>query len=560
VDIPPEEIYNNLILYSHDAIILVDMVAEKIKNANRRACEIYGLSSADFIGIKFDKIFEEFQSSKKTLLEIIQKKGFHRLDTVYSMSDGTKKHLEVTASYMQSSQSQQAVLLWVVRDVSSRNLIINKLRHDTLTDNLTQLANRVLFSDRVTQAIMKKKRDNDYLYAIIFLDINDFKQINDSLGHPIGDQYLIEVGNRLKATVREVDTVARFGGDEFVILLDAIASQEEVLEVCLRIFQKSEEGIYIVGNVLHSTFSIGVVVGSQEYQHYDDVIRDADIAMYKAKEKSGNSYVIFDAKMREDVRSHLEFSNDFKEAVEDDDFVLHYQPIISLLDGSIHSLEGLVRWNKKNGDLVYPDAFIPYAEKTGMILKLGESVLNTALQHLEVLKSSSHNGTNISVNISAKQLDNIQFSKHVLSVIEQSKISTGSLTLEVTESAIIQDINSSSYTLDLFKNKGVQISLDDFGTGYSSFYYLSELPIHLIKIDKSFVERISKTNNLNLLRSMISMGHELGKEIVAEGIENKEQLMVLRSMGCDYGQGYFIHKPAPFDEILYLIDHRRFKI
>ena len=364
----------------------------------------------------------------------------------------------------------------------------------------------------------------------------------------------------MTATVREVDTVARFGGDEFVILLDSIASEEEVLEVCLRIFQKSEEGIYIVGNVLHSTFSIGVVVGSQEYQHYDDVIRDADIAMYKAKEKSGNSYVIFDAKMREDVKSHLEFSNDFKEAVEDDDFILHYQPIISLQDGSIHSLEGLVRWKKKNGELVYPDAFIPYAEKTGMILKLGESVLNTALLHLEVLKSSSHNGTNISVNISAKQLDNIQFSKHVLSVIEQSNISTGSLTLEVTESAIIQDINSSSYTLDLFKNKGIQISLDDFGTGYSSFYYLSELPIHLIKIDKSFVERISKTNNLNLLRSMISMGHELGKEIVAEGIETKEQLMVLRSMGCDYGQGYFIHKPAPFDVIHNLIKNRRFKI
>ena len=558
MDIQPEEIYNNLILYSHDAIILVDMVSEKIKNANRRACEIFGLSSDDFLGTKFENIFKEFQSSKKQLGEIIQKKGFHRLETVYTMPDGKKKNLEVTASYLQSSQ--EAVLLWVVRDVSSRNLIIKKLRHDTLTDNLTQLANRVLFSDRVTQAIIKKRRDNDYLYAIIFLDINDFKQINDSLGHPIGDQYLIEVGNRLKAIVREVDTVARFGGDEFVILLDSIASQEEALEICLRIFQKSEEGIYIAGNVLHSTFSIGVVVGSQEYQHYDDVIRDADIAMYKAKEKSGNSYVIFDAKMREDVKSHLEFSNDFKEAVEDDDFILHYQPIISLQDGSIHSLEGLVRWKKKNGELVYPDAFIPYAEKTGMILKLGESVLNTALLHLEVLKSSSHNGTNISVNISAKQLDNIQFSKHVLSVIEQSNISTGSLTLEVTESAIIQDINSSSYTLDLFKNKGIQISLDDFGTGYSSFYYLSELPIHLIKIDKSFVERISKTNNLNLLRSMISMGHELGKEIVAEGIETKEQLMVLRSMGCDYGQGYFIHKPAPFDVILNLINQRRFKI
>lgn len=546
---PFTDLYLGVYQNSLDAILLVGLDNDHLIDINNQACQIYGFERPEFLKLSFTDISKDYPQKKDEILNYIQRDGNYRFETVHSKKDGSDINLEVSVSLVQNGE--ESAILWICRDITARKLIIDKIRQDTLIDTLTKLPNRALFMDRLNQAMARQDRNKEHSFALVFLDIDDFKNINDSLGHPIGDQYLIEIGARLRKSLRKADTIARFGGDEFAVLLEPIRSKEEVMEICSRVFHVSKESVQIGDNLLTSSFSLGIVFCDSNYTDSENIIRDADIAMYKAKEKGGNQFVIFDKKMREGIKNQLGIKSKLREAIDNEDFVLHYQPIISFEDGSLYGLEALVRWRQKDGSLVYPNNFIPLAEKSGMIIKLGDLIFDAAIDQLNSWKAKFKKPLNlkISINISSKQLEYIRFSDRVLNAIKDSKIDTGSLSLEVTESALIQDVETSAFSLDRLKKQGVQISLDDFGTGYSSLYYLSELPINLIKIDRSFVQQIAKTSRLNLLRSMINMGHELGKQIVAEGIETKEQLTMLRSMGCDYGQGYYICKPADADTI-----------
>jgi diguanylate cyclase (GGDEF)-like protein len=484
---------------------------------------------------------------------VLAEEEHRRLEIVQYKKDGKKMYLEVNASLVE--YNHQPAILSIRRDITTRKLNEEKLRFSALHDALTNLPNRTLFLNRLNHALSTKKRNPDFKFSVIFLDLDNFKNINDVFGHSAGDKYIQALSVLLKKTLRDTDMVSRFGGDEFVILIEGYEDQPSSLQVCNRIQDVLTRPITINNNRYSSTASIGIVNGNSNYSSAEEIIRDADIAMYKAKDQGGNIIETFDDRMRENFLRQIKLEEDLEFALERKEFSLFYQPIISLHDGSIFGLEALLRWKKPDGRMIPPSEFIPIIEKTGLINKIGEWVLNEAIDKMLEWKSriKSNKNLTLSVNISAKQLEHLRFSDNLLKRLKSSKLDTGSLSIEVTESTIIQNIETTYDVLDTLQQHGMQIFLDDFGTGYSSLNYLANLPISILKIDRVFISNVTKTLRLNLLTSMINLGHELGMKVVAEGIETRGQLNMLRKMGCDFGQGYYLQRPADAETISKLL-------
>lgn len=434
----------------------------------------------------------------------------------------------------------------IVTDVSDRKRAELQLMHDALHDGLTQLPNRTLFIDRLETALARMQRWSDYSFAVLFLDLDRFKVINDSLGHAIGDQLLMQVASRLLACVRAGDTVARLGGDEFTILLDEVTDTTEAVNFAQQIQAELKRPVKVNGNTVFTGASIGIVMANRNYTNGSDLLRDADIAMYRAKEGRQSGYELFDQVMHCQTLRRLKLENDLRISLERSEFELWYQPIVSLKNKQIVGFEALVRWQNADEGLVCPSEFIQIAEETGLIVPLGSWVLGEACRQLQHWRNLDYRyqDLKVNVNVASQQLRDPNLLKVLDLTLQEVDLPGQCLRLEMTESALVEQTEAAIEIFKQIRQRNVQISIDDFGTGYSSLSYLSRLPINNLKIDKSFVSRMHlEADSLEIIKTIATLAQILGIDVTAEGIEIEVQLYLLRELGCEFGQGYYFSKP-----------------
>jgi len=466
------------------------------------------------------------------------------LTEINQLLSNLKKALD--KGYFQSAELNQTNK-YLQEEIIKRKIVEQQLLHDALHDGLTGLANRVLFLDRLNHAIEVAKREPEFQYSVMFLDIDNFKSINDSLGHLSGDQILIEIAQRIKKCIRSIDTIARFGGDEFVILLEHTMGKNTTISVADRILTEIQFPFSQKGKEVLITCSIGVVQGIPDYENSEDILRDVDIALYQAKKMGKARYEIFTVDMRTSAMSRLEIESDLRRAISNSELFLNYQPIYSLEENVIVGIEALLRWRHPLHGIVLPSDFIPIAEETGLIIPIGDWVLQEACTQLKNWHTEFPELMNLSVNvnISGKQIIQKDFVDKVKGTLFATGLNPERLKLEITENAFIESQSLVNEILSDLRQIGVSFVIDDFGTGYSSLGYLKNFSVNTIKIDKSFVDEIGKGNkDYEIINTIIQMARGIGIETVAEGIENIEQLQKLRVLKCIYGQGFYFSTPT----------------
>ncbi len=434
-------------------------------------------------------------------------------------------------------------------------------RHAAFHDSLTGLPNRGMFTELLKAEIETAKRAPDHLFAVLFLDLDRFKNINDSLGHTHGDLLLVAFAERLERTLRPVDTLARFGGDEFAILVSGMSDTTDAIRVAQRIQDELRHPFVLDKNSTFATASIGIALSSTGYDRPEDTLRDADIAMYRAKENGKARYEMFDHGMHARAVSRLQLESDLREAVERKEFCVFYQPIVSLQTGRLAGFEALVRWNHPRRGLVSPADFIPVAEETGLIVPIGDWVLAEACARLREwqLASPSHRALSLSVNLSARQVAQPDLLEWIKKALNDSNLSPHCLKLEITESVVMENAEAAALMFKQLRSLGVQLSIDDFGTGYSSLSYLHRFPLNYLKIDRSFVARLTTDNDNAIVRTISTLARNLGMEVIAEGIETEEQFAQLRMLGCEYGQGYLFSPPIADHGVRHLLSQDAYR-
>lgn len=431
-------------------------------------------------------------------------------------------------------------------EVAERIAVEQELTYDSLHDAMTGLANRVLFLDRLGQAIQHCKRRTESIFSVLFIDIDRFKVINDSLGHLTGDQLLIAIGKRMKKCLRSGDTIARFGGDEFAVLLEITGEKNSALIVAEKLQEAIKMPLKLDGHELHITASIGVVMNIVGYDLPEDILRDADIAMYHAKASGKARFEIFDIKMRSQAFSRLETEQQLRAALENQEFRLYYQPILSLKSNALVSFEALIRWHHPGRGVLLPNEFLPIAESSGLILSIENWVLNEACAQLKKwhTKYPSFQHVTVNVNVSSRQFAQPNFVAGLVEALQRNNLKPESLKLEVTEGVLIGNYSAASKVFIQLRELGIQLQIDNFGSGYSSLGYLQRFPISAVKIDKSFINGMGKGRKGNeLIRAIVSLTRELDVEATAEGIETSEQLDELKGLLCNFGQGFLLSKP-----------------
>lgn len=419
-------------------------------------------------------------------------------------------------------------------------------RHAAFHDALTGLPNRSLFTEHLRLALGRTHQNDDYRFCVLFLDLDRFKNINDSLGHPCGDELLMLVARRLETCVRQRDVVARFGGDEFAILLDAMQNPSDAIQVAEKVLQTIAAPFKLTNHEAITTASIGVAFGSPNYKEAEDIVRDADTAMYRAKDSGKARYQLFDTAMHTRAVTLLRLETDLRRAIENEELCVYYQPIVTLANGELHGFEALVRWHHPERGLISPGDFISLAEETGLILPLGLNVLREACRQLQKWQQRSlvDRDLIISVNLSGKQLAQPDLVERVKEVLHESQLNPWHLKLEVTETVVMENPEVAAITLAKLRALGVVLSIDDFGTGYSSLSYLNRFPLDILKIDRSFISTMNQTDeNLQIVKTIVTLAGNLGMQVIAEGVETEEQLNQLRLLKCQYAQGYLFSEP-----------------
>ncbi len=442
-------------------------------------------------------------------------------------------------------------------DITDRKNAEERLLHDALHDTLTGLPNRALFLDRLHLAVERAKRHPEYQYAVLFLDLDRFKNVNDSLGHMVGDELLVAVANMLKAGLRSTDTVARLGGDEFVILLEDPQGTEGVIRVAQWINEQLKNAFHLTSHKVFITTSIGIVFSELNYNRAEDVLRDADIAMYRAKAQGRARYEVFEPSMRAKISESLVLETELRQALGRDEFTLKYQPIVSLADNRLTGFEALLRWKHPQRGVLSPAEFLPVAEESGLIIPIDRWVLQTACRQIKEWqeKYPLDPPLAVSVNLTGKQIAQPDFVEFVQQVLDEIGLLPQSLKLEVTENDLMENTKSTIQVFNRLRALGVQIQVDDFGIGYSSLSYLSQFPVNALKIDHSFINKMMSDNNqLKIVQAIVLLTQRLDVVVVAEGVENEEQLRQLRAMGCEFGQGYYLSRPLDPESTTHLLE------
>ena len=491
--------------------------------------------------------------------------------------DGTWRTLESTASPIRNEKGQTDKLVIVNRDITERKRAEEMLAHNAFHDGLTNLPNRALFLDRLQQALTLSKRHPNYKFAVLLIDVDEFKIINDSLGHAAGDDLLIQIGQRLKESVRRADTVsrprtsdvpdrpanddtlARLGGDEFTILLDDIRDPIEAVRVAERV--QAELAIPFVVNQQEIVISasIGIAASTSPHTHAEDLLRDADIAMYRAKRAGKACCEVSDTAMHENAVKRLQLETDLRKALDQGEFRVYYQPIVSLQTGKITGFEALTRWQRPEG-ILPPIAFILVAEETGLIIPMNRQLLREACQQLRSWQSEfpSDPPLTMSVNMTSREFAQPDLASEIRKSLEQTAVDPSCLQLEIIETIAMGDAEKSGHVLAQLKALGVRLSIDDFGTGYSSLSRLRRIPVDTLKIDRAFISNMdTDPENREIVRAIIVLAHNLGLKVVAEGTETEEHINLLKQLNCEMAQGYFFSRPADDQTMFKLLASNR---
>ncbi|NCJ07049.1 EAL domain-containing protein [Synechococcales cyanobacterium C] len=433
-----------------------------------------------------------------------------------------------------------------ISDITVQQRIEAQLRHDALHDGLTGLPNRTLFMERIDQAIKHNQRHPEDLFAVLFIDLDRFKLVNDSLGHGVGDHLLITIGQRLQTCLRSADTLARLGGDEFTILLEDVQEMTEVIQLAERLLAELAHPLTLQGQTLVVGGSIGIVFNTSGHDTATMLLRDADIAMYRAKNQGKGRYAIFDQVMYDQTLKRLEIESDLRQAVEQSAFFLCYQPIFNIQSGQLYGFEALIRWQHPQKGLVSPADFIPTAEETGLIIPIGKWVLREACRQLRTwqVQFPEIPDLKLSVNLSGKQIQDPTLLTTIDQILAESGLDGSCLRLEITESMLMDSGEDSSHLLLQLRDRSILLSIDDFGTGYSCLSYLRRLPVNTLKVDRSFVDQMTQdVESYEIVRTVITLAHTLGMTVVAEGVETAAQIEALQDLDCEFAQGYFFAKP-----------------
>jgi diguanylate cyclase (GGDEF)-like protein/PAS domain S-box-containing protein len=444
-------------------------------------------------------------------------------------------------------------------DISRRKEAEAQLIHDALHDSLTGLANRALFLDRLRMAMARGLRRGEHDYAVLFVDLDQFKVVNDSLGHGVGDELLVELARRLSASLRPGDTVARLGGDEFAVLVEDVSSPADAIGVARRALDALGPSFHPQGHELFSSASIGIVLGARSYTRPDEYLRDADTAMYRAKARGRGQFEIFDASMHALAASRLALETDIRRALDRGEFRVHYQPLVDLADGRGVGFEALVRWEHPQRGWLMPETFIGVAEEMGAIVPIGEFVLREACRTLGAWRRryALPPDLSMSVNLSVRQFMQGDMTATVGDALRAAEVPAANLRLEITESALMDDPRDATARLARLRDLGVRLDIDDFGTGYSSLSQLSRFPIDALKIDRSFVSGMEGDQEaLEIVRAIVKLADTLGLDAVAEGMETDGQHRSLRALGCHIGQGFLFGRPASYADVCAGFDRR----
>jgi diguanylate cyclase (GGDEF)-like protein/PAS domain S-box-containing protein len=432
-------------------------------------------------------------------------------------------------------------------DISERKRSEAQLVHDALHDPLTGLANRALFVDRLERVMAAARRRKAHNFAVLFLDLDRFKIVNDSLGHLAGDEVLVSVARRLEICLRKGDTVARFGGDEFVVLLDDLSDVSEAARVAERIQVAIGEPMTVAGKEIRTTTCVGLSLSTTGYARPEEMLRDSDTALYRAKSAGRSRCAVFDRTMHAEAVAQLQLELEMRGALDRDEFVLHYQPIMHLDSGVLTGFEALLRWQHPDGGLLFPKSFISIAEDTGLIVPLGMWVVEHACRQLREWQATyPDTELRMSVNLSGRQMLQPDLADRIEEILQETGVRPDLLNLEITEATLMADIATSGVVLERLRSRGVQITIDDFGTGYSSLGYLNQFPVDRLKIDPSFVASMRSQDTLSeVVGTIATLARNLGMTAVAEGVETDEQLRDIRELGCDFAQGYLFSEPLP---------------
>jgi len=438
----------------------------------------------------------------------------------------------------------------VFHDISDMKLKDQQIEHQAYHDALTGLPNRALAQDRLGVALAHAGRDKTKV-AVLYLDLDNFKNVNDSFGHAKGDVLIQEVAKQLQIHFKNADTVARLGGDEFLLIFEEVGSEHEVAEIAEKVLRAFDAPFFIYDQEVEISPSIGVTMFPDDGETPGELIKNADMAMYQSKANGKNSYFLFTKEMNARVFKRIQLESDMRQALKDQEFTVFFQPKVQLGSGAVEGVEALVRWQKPDGSLMSPADFIPLAEETGMIVPLGEFVLETSCKAMQVFDGIGCSDIRVSVNLSPIQFQQDDLVEMVVSSLERNGLSPSKLELEITESTLMTDVQSSIAKLNLLVEHGISISIDDFGTGHSSLYYLKNFPIDVLKVDRSFIRDITTdASDAQIVETIILMARNLGIGVVAEGVETKEQIEMLREFGCELIQGFYYSKPLPLEEVI----------
>jgi diguanylate cyclase (GGDEF)-like protein/PAS domain S-box-containing protein len=507
---------------------------------------VLGYSAEDVVGSRFERLLAPGEEGRLLHLLADRSAGSEPqvLECALRHLDGSVRQFEILYTDLLEDENVRGIVL-NGRDVSERKAFEEQLAHQAFHDPVTNLANRALFVERVRHALSRSRRDGDGV-AVLFMDLDDFKTVNDSLGHAAGDAVLLEVAKRLDACVRASDTAARFGGDEFAIVLEDVAGPQNAADTAERILESLEAPLRVDGKEIYIGASLGIsVVSGDPVVDADELVRNADAAMYIAKRDGKGGYRIFEPAMHEGVLERLELRADLQRALAAGQLELHYQPVVRLADGTVTGVEALLRWRHPERGIVPPDVFIPLAEEMGLIVPIGRWVLREACRQARQMQTllAATVPLTMAVNLSVKQLQHSDIVADVADALAESSLPACCLTLEITETVMMTDTETSLQRLHDLKSLGVRLAMDDFGTGYSSLSYLSRLPVDVIKMDRSFLSAGASPQTSALASAVVGLGETLQLEVVAEGIEYEEQWTGLRELGCDLGQGFLFARP-----------------